>query len=134
MLDPARHPIGGTGVPPEDPMFVEDDFLEYEFMPAVFDLVCSVRVLAEHSPSVVHPQSRSIPRTVRRQFGEWAAAARGVPNVVREPIRRRLLVHGLYAEESFVSEVLSTSGFELESLEPFESDAHLHLLAVTRRP
>jgi hypothetical protein len=37
---------------------------------------------------------------------------------------------GLYADEERVREVLAAVDFAVESIEPFESDVHLHLLTV----
>jgi hypothetical protein len=39
---------------------------------------------------------------------------------------------GLYADEPYLRDVLGASGFTVESMEPFESDVHLHLLTVAR--
>ena len=40
---------------------------------------------------------------------------------------------GLYADEERLRDVLDRTGFAVESLEPYESDVHLHLLTVARR-
>ena len=41
---------------------------------------------------------------------------------------------GLYADEERVREVLAAVDLVVESIEPFESDVHLHMLAVARKP
>ena len=40
---------------------------------------------------------------------------------------------GLYADEQRVAEVLEAVDLEVESIEPFRSDVHLHVLAVARK-
>ncbi len=153
MLDRARRPVGGSAA--EDTTLVEGDFLTHEFGANEFDLVYSIGVLAEHSPldlaiavrvarwlrpggrlacTAVHVESPSIPKTISRRVAEAAAATRLVPAAIRRAIKRRLIAGGLYADEAHVRDVLVAAGFVVESIEPFESDVHRHLLAVARRP
>jgi SAM-dependent methyltransferase len=150
MLDAASQPVGGmAGV--ESLSLVEGDFLARDFGPAEFDLAYSIGVLAEHSPfdvevasrvrrwlrpgarfafTAVHPQSHSVPRTLKRRLGEWLLPAAIGP--LRESMRARMMSGGLYADEPYLRDVLGASGFTVESIEPFESDVHLHLLTVAR--
>jgi len=153
MLDRARRPVGGSAA--EETTLVEADFLTYDFGADQFDLVYAVGVLAEHSPldaaiagrvarwlrrggrlalTAVHVESPSIPKTMIRRIAEAAAAAPFLPAAARRAIRRRLMAGGLYADESHVRAVLTAAGLVVESVEPFESDVHRHLLVVARRP
>jgi SAM-dependent methyltransferase len=155
MLDRACHPAGNITTVPGWLTLVEGDFLTYDFQPGEFDLVYSIGVLAEHSPfdetvavrvtrwlrpggrfafTTVHPGSSSVPRTLKRRVGGWVEPlARLGPGAVRRALRHRLMSAGLYADEERVREVLGAAGFVLESVEPFESDVHLHVLAVGRK-
>ena len=40
---------------------------------------------------------------------------------------------GLYADEEHVRKVLAAVDLAIESIEPFESDVHLHMLAVAQK-
>ena len=153
MLDRARRPVGGAAA--AETTLVEGDFLTFDFGAAQFDLVYSIGVLAEHSPldaavagrvsgwlrsggrfafSAVHVGSPSIPKSIRRRIGEAATATPLVPPAARTAIRRRLIAGGLYADESHVHDVLTAAGFSIESIQPFDSDVHRHLLVVALRP
>jgi SAM-dependent methyltransferase len=156
MLDRARHPVGNVVTAPEWLTLVEGDFLRHEFLPCEFDLVYSIGVLAEHSPfdetvvarvkrwlkpggrfafTTVHPLSFSVPRTLKRRVGEWLLPWAGVaPPSLGRRLRARLMSGGLYADEERVREVLAAVDLVVESIEPFESDVHLHMLAVARKP
>ena len=150
MLEHARHPAGRVGGV-ETVTLIAADALTHDFEAAEFDLVYSVGVLAEHSPfddavavkvrswlkpmgrfafTVVHPDSASVPRTLKRRVGEWVAPV--VRGGLRERLRARVLSGGLYADEEWLRTVLTRTGFTIESMEPFESDVHLHLLTVAR--
>ncbi len=154
MLAQARRPVGNlTAVPAVT--LVEADFLTYEFQSGEFDLVYSIGVLAEHSPfnealasrvtrwlrpggcfafTTVHPESSSVPRTLKRRVGGWVLpVARRAPAPIRRALRARLMSDGLYADEERVRDVLGAAGLAVESLQPFESDVHLHVLAVGRK-
>ena len=152
MLEHARRPAGGLVMPPGWLTLVEGDFLQHEFRAAEFDLVYSIGVLAEHSPfdeavaarvkrwlrpggrfafTTVHPSSFSVPRTVKRQLGEWLLPV--APTWMRRALRVRLMSDGIYADEERLREVLAAVGLGVESIERFASDVHLHLLAVARR-
>jgi SAM-dependent methyltransferase len=156
MLDRARHPVGSVVTAPGWLTLVEGDFLRHEFPSCEFDLVYSIGVLAEHSPfdetivtrvkrwlkpggrfafTTVHPLSFSVPRTLKRRVGEWLLPWAAVAPVgLRRSLRARLMSDGLYADEERVREVLAGVGLAVESIEPFESDVHLHVLAVARKP
>ena len=149
MLDRAPRPAGNVTL-------IEDDFLTHEFDAAEFDLVYAIGVLAEHSPfdetvaarvqrwlrpggrfafTAVHPRSFSVPRTVKRRVGEWLLRpASAASDALRRGLRTRLMRDGLYADEERVREVLAAVDLAVESIELFESDVHLHTLAVARKP
>jgi SAM-dependent methyltransferase len=152
MLERARRaPARRTDV---EPTLVEGDFLTHEFPPEAFDLVYSIGVLAEHSPldeavalrvkrwlrpggrfafTAVHPLSPSVPRTRKRRAGErLLALAHLAPVRLRRTLRARLMSSGLYADPERVRDVLEAVGLQVESIAPFESDVHLHVLAVAR--
>jgi SAM-dependent methyltransferase len=148
MLDEARHPVGVPAVGAE---LVHGDFLSYEFGDRQFDLVYSVGVLAEHSPfdeavaarvrrwltpggrfafTAVHPLSLSVHRTLKRRAAELVLPMSS--GSLRRALRARLMRDGLYADEERLHEVLEAAGFVVESLEPYQSDVHLHTMAVAR--
>ena len=153
MLERAKRPVGTVDVPPDRVNLIEDDFLRHEFEPGEFDLVYAIGVLGEHSPlddstaarvarwlapggrfafTAVHPSSPTVPRTLKRRVAERIAPL--VPAAWRRTLRERLLSGGLYADEARVRDVVRRANLVLESVEPFESDVHLHVLAVARKP
>lgn len=150
MLEEARHPVGAPALSAE---LVEGDFLAHDFGLAQFDLVYSIGVLAEHAPfdeavvqrvkhwlmpagrfafTAVHPRSFSVPRTIKRQLAEALLPLSG--GGLRRTLRARLMRDGIYADEERLRAVLLAAGFEIESLEPYRSDVHLHTLVVARKP
>jgi SAM-dependent methyltransferase len=153
MLERARQPAGELPMAPGWLTLVEGDLLHHDFEPCGFDLVYSIGVLAEHSPfdeplvvrvgrwlkpggrfafTTVHPRSFSVRRTFRRRAGEWLMpVAKGT---LRRTLRARLMSDGIYADEERVRDVLSAAGLVVESIEPFESDVHFHVLAVALKP
>jgi SAM-dependent methyltransferase len=155
MLDRARRPAGNPAMAPGWLTLIEADFLQHEFQSGEFDLVYSIGVLAEHSPfddtiaarvarwlkpggrfafTTVHPLSFSVPRTFRRRAGEWLLPLASIASgALRRALRARLMSEGLYADEERVRDVLAAVDLAVESIEPFESDVHLHVLAVARK-
>jgi SAM-dependent methyltransferase len=150
MLERARSPIGAPRIAAE---LIEGDFLSCAVGDQPFDLVYSIGVLAEHSPfdaalaarvrgwlrpggrfmfTAVDPLSFSVPRTIRRRVAEWLLPLS--TGAVRRSLRARLMRDGLYADEERVREVLDGAGFIVESIEPYESDVHRHLMTVARTP
>jgi len=151
MLAEARRPYNADRITARVVTLVQGDLFGHEFEPARFDLVYSVGVLAEHVPfdaavvahvsrwlkpngrfafTTVHPESPSIPRTLKRRVGRSLAAI--APQTVEQRIRRRLLSGGLYADETHIERLMS-GAFTIESLFLFESEAHLHCCCVARR-
>jgi SAM-dependent methyltransferase len=151
MLEEARRPYQQSRITAASVRLVEGDLFTHRFEAKAFDLVYSIGVLAEHAPfdativarvaswlrpggrfafTTVHPSSLSIHRTLARRVGEWALPL--APGAARRALRRRLLAGGMYADEQQVRDLLAPA-FEIESLEPFQSEAHLHCLCVARR-
>ena len=153
MLERARQPVGDLAMVPGWLTLIEGDFLRHDFEPCQFDLVYSIGVLAEHSPfdesvamrvgrwlkpggrfafTTVDPRSFSVPRTFKRRAGEWLMSA--ATGALRRALRARLMSDGIYADEERVRDVLAAADLAVESIERFESDVHLHLLAVALKP
>ena len=151
MLAEARRPFNHDRITAERVTLVEGDLFAYEFEPGRFDFVYSIGVLAEHAPldaailarvarwlkpggffafSTVHPDSPSVPRTLKRRLGRAIASA--APAAIGRPVRDRLLAGGLYADEARIRELLMAD-FAIESLRPFVSEAHLHCWCVARK-
>jgi SAM-dependent methyltransferase len=151
MLAEARTPYNAARITAQSVTLIQDDLFSHEFEPGRFDLVYSIGVLAEHVPfdetvvaavagwlkpggrfafTTVHPASPSIPRTIGRRVGEWLAPV--APGETGRRLRARLLAGGLYADQRRVRELLA-GAFDPVSIEPFESEAHLHCLCVARR-
>jgi SAM-dependent methyltransferase len=151
MLAEARNPYNADRITAGAVTLVEGDLFGHEFEPARFDLVYSIGVLAEHVPfdaavvahvarwlrpngrfafTTVHPESPSIPQTLKRRAGRSLAAI--APRTVAQRIRRRLMSDGLYADEARIQQLMGEA-FEIESLRRFESEAHLHCWCVARR-
>lgn len=151
MLSEARNPYNASRISAHAVTLVEGDLFGHEFEPARFDLVYSIGVLAEHVPfdaevvahvsrwlkpngrfafTTVHPESPSIPLTLKRRVGRSLATL--APGTLQQRIRRRLLSGGLYADEARIEQLLG-SAFAIESLRRFKSEAHQHCWCVARR-
>jgi SAM-dependent methyltransferase len=151
MLAEARRPYNQQRITAERITLVEDDLFAHDFAAGRFDFVYSIGVLAEHAPfdavvvahvsrwlrtggvfafSTVHPDSPSIPRTLKRRIGRAIAAA--APAALGRPVRDRLMAGGLYADEDRIVELLSPA-FTIETLHQFVSEAHLHCWCVARK-
>jgi SAM-dependent methyltransferase len=152
MLEQARQPVGGESIRAESLSLIVGDFMVHPFAAQSFDLVYSIGVLGEHSPfdasiaarvfdwlkpggrfafTTVHPLSFSVPRTRKRRAAEWLLPLAVGP--LRRALRDRLMRDGLYADPERLREVLGGAGFAVESIEPYESDVHLHCMALARR-
>jgi SAM-dependent methyltransferase len=152
MLEQARTPVRRDEITVRHLTLIQGDFLAHPFDAGHFDLVYSIGVLAEHSPlddrvascvagwlapggkfafTAVHPQSFSVTRTWQRRLAEWLLPFSS--GAAKAGLRKRLLSGGLYADEARVRELLPRHGFEVESVEPYQSDVHLHLMCVARK-
>jgi SAM-dependent methyltransferase len=151
MIAEARQPYRAGAIAAQSLSLVEADLFTHAFLPRQFDLIYSIGVLAEHVPldeevvgrvstwlkpqgrfafTTVHPQSPSVHRTVWRRLGERVSAiAVGAPGRM---LRRRLLADGMYADERRVRALLE-GAFDIEMLERFQSEAHVHCLCVARK-
>lgn len=152
MLREARHPLDAGAVHVGTLTLVEGDFLTVPIEPRRFDLVYSIGVLGEHVPfdgaiaarvyewlapggrfafTAIHRASFSVPRTAGRRMGELLLPMS--PSFIARRLRDRLLAGGLYVDEQYVRDVLEAASFELESIERYESDVHMHCLCVARK-
>lgn len=151
MLAEARRPYCADRITVERTTLLELDLAAAEFAPAQFDLVYSIGVLAEHAPldaaviarvarwltprgrfafTTVHPDSPSIPLTLKRRVGRFVAAHG--PAAVTAAVRPHILAGGMYADEQHIME-LTRGLFDVEELGRFESEAHLHCRCVARK-
>jgi len=151
MLDEAAHPVDAAQITAGAIRLVHGDVLTHDFAPAGFDLVYSIGVLAEHTPfdgrivanvcrwlrpggrfafTTVHPDSSSIPRTVRRTIGRTLLPWTMGP--VRRWLRGQLIAGGHYADEAWIAHCLDGQ-LSIESIDRLESEAHLHCLCVARK-
>lgn len=151
MLDEARHPIHAERLAGTPITLVAGDVMGHAFPEASFDLVYSIGVLAEHVPldasviarvhgwlrpggrfafTTVHPASPSVPRTAVRRAASIVVEA--LPPVLTGALHQRLVVNGMYADERWIAAVLQ-GRFEIETLERFASDVHLHGRVVARK-
>lgn len=151
MLAEARHPFNEDRIGAMSLTLIDGDIREQAFEPRRFDLVYSIGVLAEHVPldarlvsrvaswlkpggkfafTTVHPASASVPKTFMRRAAQAMRPA--LPAWLRKPLTDRLLSGGMYADEARVRELLAPA-FGIESLDLFESEAHLHCLCVATK-
>jgi SAM-dependent methyltransferase len=152
MLAEAANPVDADHITARTIQLVEGDALTHRFAPESFDLIYSIGVLAEHTPfddrivgnvaawlrpggrfafTTVHPDSASIPKTTGRTIGK--ALLKASPPPLARWLRAKLAAHGRYADEAWIAERLERR-LSIESLERFESEAHLHCLCVAVKP
>jgi SAM-dependent methyltransferase len=152
MLVRAQAPYRAPAIGAETVTLIQGDLLTQTFPPSSFHLVYSVGVLAEHAPltretfervhgwlhsggrfafTAVHPESPSIPQTLKRRLASLAAPV--APGAVGRTLRSRLLSHGMYADEAFIRHA-AESLFHVEASDRFTSEAHLHVRTVLRKP
>jgi len=150
MLAMARTPYRADAITAERTTLIHGDLFTQPLEEGAFDLVYSIGVLAEHAPlnhdvaarvhrllkpggrfafSTVHPDSPSIGHTAGRSIGRLLAM---LPGPFKRPLRDRLLSGGMYADEARIRDLLKPT-FEIEALERFISEAHLHCLCVARK-
>ena len=151
MLALAAHPYREDAITVNRVTLVAGDALGHEFPAGSFDLIYSIGVLAEHVPlqaalagrvhawlrrggrfafSTVHPASPSVPQTTARRLG--SAVMPWAPGPLHAYLRDRYVAAGLYADETYLRALLADQ-FEIESMERFVSEAHLHCLCVARK-
>jgi SAM-dependent methyltransferase len=151
MLEEARHPLHAERLAGIPMTLVEGDLMRHTFAAGSFDLVYSIGVLAEHVPldralvervhdwlrpggrfafTTVHPSSPSVPATFLRRIA--TAAVNRTPSVLTGALHQRLVGGGMYGDERWIAHVLADR-FQIETLERFRSDVHLHGRCVARR-
>ena len=151
MLEEARHPVHADRIRAASIHLVKGDLATHEFGGDRFDLVYSIGVLAEHAPldaalvarvwrwlkpggrfafTTVHPASPDVPRTLPRRLATLVLP--GLPGVLANRVHTRLMAGGMYGDERWIAERLS-AGFEIETLERYRSDVHLHGRCVARK-
>jgi SAM-dependent methyltransferase len=144
MLAEAAHPTRAADISARDITLIRGDLQTHEFAAGSFDLVYSIGVLAEHVAltrtlvervarwlkpggrfafTTVHPQSPDVPRTMPRRVATALLPVAAGP--VGEALHRRLMSGGMYGDERWIRSSLSGL-FEIESLDRFQSDVHLH--------
>ena len=151
MLSEARHPIHGDHITAESIALVHGDLATHRFPDESFDLVYSIGVVAEHVPldaalvervwawlkpggrfafTTVDPKSPDVPRTWSRTIATLALPL--APARLGRALHRRLMSGGMYGDERWIRDVLD-GRFDVESLEQFRSDVHLHGRCVARK-
>jgi SAM-dependent methyltransferase len=151
MLERARQPYAARQICVPQITLVHGDVATATFESARFDLVYSIGVLAEYTPlteavvariaewlkpggrfafTAVRPDSPTVRLTMRRRIGR--SLARWAQGPIARACRRRLLSGGLYADDAWIREILARN-FEIESLNDFQSESHVHGLCVARR-
>jgi ubiquinone/menaquinone biosynthesis C-methylase UbiE len=151
MLAEARHPVYADRIQAASIALVKGDLASHEFADSQFDLVYSIGVLAEHARldsalvarvwrwlkpggrfafTTVHPQSADVPRTPSRRLAELLLPL--VPGAAGTRLHARLMAGGMYGDERWIRDRMA-AGFEIESLERYLSDVHLHGRCVARK-
>src|SRR5687767_2140729 len=150
MLAEAARPTHASEISVRDVKLIRGDLQTHEFAAGSFDLVYSIGVLAEHVAltrtlvervgrwlkpggrfafTTVDPQSPDVPRTMPRRVASALLPVAAGP--VGEALHRRLMAGGMYGDERWIRSSLA-GVFEIESLDRFQSDVHLHGRCVAR--
>ena len=151
MLAEAAHPTHAADITARSVTLINGDLLGHEFAPGSFDLVYSIGVLAEHVAlnrtlvervarwlrsggrfafTTVDPRSPDVPQTVPRRMA--TALLPVAAGAVGDALHRRLMAGGMYGDERWIRASLSGL-FEIETLDRFQSDVHLHGRCVARK-
>ena len=144
MLAEAAHPTHAAEISARDVRLINGNVQTCEFAPRSFDLVYSIGVLAEHVAltrllvervarwlrpggrfafTTVDPQSPDVPKTMSRRVATALLPVAAGP--IGDALHRRLMTGGMYGDERWIRTSLSGL-FEIESLDRFQSDVHLH--------
>ena len=150
MLAEAARPTHASEISARDVKLTRGDLQTHEFAAGSFDLVYSIGVLAEHVAltrtlvervarwlkpggrfafTTVDPQSPDVPKTMPRRVASALLPVAAGP--VGEALHRRLMAGGMYGDERWIRSSLAGL-FEIESLDRFQSDVHLHGRCVAR--
>lgn len=150
MLNEAARPTHADQITAEHITLIKGDVATYGFAPGSFDLVYSIGVLAEHVAltrglvtrvagwlrpggrfafTTIDPQSPDVPRTTPRRIA--SAVLPFAPGALGQSLHRRLMAGGMYGDERWIRSTLEGL-FEIETVEHFQSDVHLHGRCVAR--
>lgn len=150
MLAEAQTPTHAASITTRDITLIHGNLGVHEFAAGSFDLIYSIGVLAEHVAltrslvervarwlrpggrfafTTVDPESPDVPKTLQRRV---ATALLPVTGPVQRALHERLMVGGMYADERWIRRTLGGL-FEIESLDQFRSDVHLHGRCVSRK-
>jgi SAM-dependent methyltransferase len=150
MLAEAATPTRASEITAAQITLIKGDLATHSFAPGSFDLVYSIGVLAEHVAltralvmrvaswlkpggrfafTTIDPQSPDVPRTTARRIA--SAVLPAAPGAIGDALHHRLMVGGMYGDERWIRNTLSGL-LEIESLDRFQSDVHLHGRCVAR--
>jgi ubiquinone/menaquinone biosynthesis C-methylase UbiE len=143
MLAEAARPTHAADIKTRNITLINGDLATHQFSDGSFDLVYSIGVLAEHVAlnrslvervarwlrpggrfafTTVDPRSADVPKTLPRRL---ASALLPVAGPVRAALHERLMVRGMYADEQWIRRMLDGL-LQIESVDRFQSDVHLH--------
>jgi SAM-dependent methyltransferase len=149
MLEEAKQPTHAADIKTRDIRLIHGNVGMHEFDAGSFDLVYSIGVLAEHVAltralvervarwlrpggrfafTTIDPESPDVPKTLQRRI---AAALLPMTGPVRPVLHERLMVGGMYADARWIRRTLD-GVFEIESLDQFHTDVHLHGRCIAR--
>ena len=150
MLAEAARPTHAADIKTRDIRLIAGNLVTHQFPDRSFDLVYSIGVLAEHVAlnrtlvervarwlkpggrfafTTIDPASPDVPKTLQRRV---ATALLPVTGPVRPALHERLMAGGMYADAKWITRTLEGL-FEIESLDRFQSDVHLHGRCVARK-
>jgi SAM-dependent methyltransferase len=151
MLAEAARPTHGDAITAAAVTLVHGDLGTHTFADRSFDLVYSIGVLAEHVAltrplvsrvarwlkpggrfafTTVDPASSDVPKTPSRLIA--TALLPFAPGAAGDALHSRLMAHGMYGDERWIRSTLRGL-LEIETLDRFQSDVHLHGRCVARR-
>ena len=150
MLAEAAQPTHAADIKTRAITLINGNLVTHQFAGGSFDLVYSIGVLAEHVAlnralvervarwlrpggrfafTTIDPASPDVPRTLQRRV---ATALLPVTGPAQPALHERLMVGGMYADEQWIRRTLDGL-FEIESIDRFRSDVHLHGRCVARK-
>ena len=151
MLAEAARPTRAGQISARHITLVNGDLAAHQFAAGSFDLVYSIGVLAEHVAltrslvtrvagwlktggrfafTTIDPQSADVPITWPRRVA--TAMLPLVPGPIGDGLHHRLMVGGMYGDERWIRQQLR-GVFDVETLDRFQSDVHLHGRCVGRK-
>ena len=151
MLAEAARPTRAGAIAARQITLIKADLATYQFGDGSFDLVYSIGVLAEHVAltrplaervanwlkpggrfafTTIDPQSPDVPLTWPRRLA--TAMLPLAAGTIGEALHQRLMVGGMYGDERWIRRQLG-GVFDIEVIDRFRSDVHLHGRCVARR-